>query len=77
MSKNNTIKKSDKKYIRTQKAKIRAQFSDAKKQTEMINELYARFIKKEVVGEIKKEAPKKATVKKADSKAKVKKVTKK
>jgi seryl-tRNA synthetase len=37
MSKNNTIKKSDKKYIRTQKSLIRAQFSDAKKQKEMID----------------------------------------
>lgn len=46
MSKNNTIKKSDKKYIRTQKAKIRAQFSDVKKQKEMIDALYERFIKK-------------------------------
>ena len=68
MSKNNTIKKSDKKYIRTQKAKIRAQFSDAKKQKEMIDELYSRFIKKEVAGEMKKEAPQKPVVKKVISK---------
>lgn len=68
MSKNNTIKKSDKKYIRTQKAKIRAQFSDAKKQKEMIDELYAKFIKKEIAGETKKEAPKKTVAKKVVSK---------
>ena len=45
MSKNNTIKRSDKKFIRLQKAKIRAQFFDFKKQQEMINELYSRFNK--------------------------------
>ncbi len=43
MSKNNTIKKSDKKFIRREKARIRAQFLDAKKQEEMINELYKKF----------------------------------
>jgi len=74
MSKNNNIKHSDKKYIRTQKAKIRAEFSDAKKQKEMIDALYARFIKKTVVGEVKKDltaqagAPKKAEAKKVVAK---------
>lgn len=65
MSKNNTIKKSDKKYIRTQKSLIRAQFSDAKKQKEMIDALYARLLKKEVAAA---PAAKKAEVKKVVSK---------
>ena len=65
MSKNNTIKKSDKKYIRTQKSLIRAQFSDAKKQKEMIDALYARLLKKEVANT---PAPQKAEVKKVVSK---------
>jgi hypothetical protein len=71
MSKNNTIKKSDKKYIRTQKSLIRAQFSDAKKQKEMIDALYARLLKKEVAAtpaaqkaEVKKVVSKKSKVKK-------------
>ena len=44
MYKNNTIRKSDKKFIRLEKARIRAQFFDVAKQQEMINELYKRFI---------------------------------
>ncbi len=47
MSKNNTIKKSDKKFIRTEKARIRRQFLDSKKQKELIDELYKRFVKSE------------------------------
>lgn len=43
MSKNNTIRKSDKKFIRREKARIRRQFLDIKKQKEMIDELYKRF----------------------------------
>ena len=43
MSKNNTIRKSDKKFIRREKARIRRDFLDFKKQEEMINELYKRF----------------------------------
>lgn len=72
MSKNNTIKKGDKKYIRLQKALIRRQFLDSKKQREMIDALYAKFIKKEGVADtvkLKTESKKK-TVKKS---AKVKK----
>jgi len=49
MSKNNTIKKSDKKFIRREKARIRAQFFDIKKQEEMINNLYKTFLNKPVV----------------------------
>jgi len=44
MSKNNTIRKSDKKFIRTEKARIRRQFSDLKKQKELISQLYVRFL---------------------------------
>ena len=43
MSKNNTIRKSDKKFIRLEKARIRRQFLDVKKQQELIDELYKRF----------------------------------
>ena len=49
MSKNNTIRKSDKKFIRKEKARIRREFSDLKKQQEMIDALYKRFIKSNVV----------------------------
>ena len=60
------LKKSDRKYIRTQKASIRRNFLDAKKQEEMISELYARLLgapkKAEVVKEVK--ATKKEKVKK-------------
>ncbi len=47
MSKNNTIRKSDKKFIRSEKARIRVQFFDVAKQEEMIVELYKRFIPKQ------------------------------
>lgn len=45
MSKNNTLKKSEKKFIRLEKARIRRQFFDIKKQEEMIDQLYKKFIK--------------------------------
>lgn len=44
MSQNNTIRKSYKKFIRLQKARIRRQFFDFKKQEELITELYKKFI---------------------------------
>jgi len=44
MSQNNTIRKSDKKFIRTEKARIRATFLDVKKQQELIDNLYKKFI---------------------------------
>ena len=44
MSKNNTIRKSDKKFIRREKARIRVQFLDVKKQEEMVTELYKKFL---------------------------------
>lgn len=43
MSKNNLIRKSDKKFIRHEKARIRRQFFDGAKQQEMIDALYKRF----------------------------------
>ncbi len=46
MSKNNTIRRSDKKFIRLEKARIRKQFFDVAKQEELINELYKSFIPK-------------------------------
>ena len=44
MSKNNFIRKSDKKFIRREKSRIRAAVLDTKKQEEMIKELYNKFI---------------------------------
>lgn len=55
MSKNNAIRKSDKKFIRTEKSRIRRQFSDSKKQEELINELYKKFVKQQKVAEVVKE----------------------
>ncbi len=46
MSKNNVIRKSDKKFIRTEKARIRREFLDVAKQKELINELYKKHEKK-------------------------------
>lgn len=75
MSKNNLIRKSDKKFIRSEKARIRRQFLDAKKQKELIDKLYERFLPKlkSLSTEIKKEeSPKKVEVKKEKVKASVK-----
>lgn len=58
----NTLKKSDKKFVRLEKARIRSRFLDFKKQEEMITELYKRFEKKPVVTAIK-DAPVKEEVK--------------
>ena len=78
MSKNNTITKSDKTFIRREKARIRAQFLDVKKQTELINALYAKILAKpHMAAGAKAEAPKEETkkmeVKKEAKKAAVKK----
>ena len=43
------LKNSDRKFIRTEKARIRRQFLDFKKQEEMISELYSRLIKNNYV----------------------------
>lgn len=39
------LPKSLRKYIRIEKARIRREFSDPKKQEELINELYQKFLK--------------------------------
>lgn len=77
MSKNNTIRKSDKKFIRLEKARIRDRFSDLTKQEEAIAELYKRFLSKAdkeavatEVKEVKKEAPKKEAAPKAKAEKK-------
>jgi hypothetical protein len=41
------LAKSQRKFIRREKARIRREFLDLKKQRELINELYAKLIKKE------------------------------
>lgn len=56
--------KSVRKYIRSQKALIRREDSDFKKQQERIQELYQRFAKK---SEKKEEKPKKVAVKKKET----------
>lgn len=43
------LKYSDRKFIRTEKARIRRQFLDTKKQEELITELYQRILGKKVV----------------------------
>lgn len=58
MSKNDTIRKSDKKFIRHEKARIRRDFLDSAKQRELINELYKRFVRTEKPAVVKTEAPK-------------------
>lgn len=40
------LSKSVKKYIRREKARIRREFLDTKKQEELIQELYQKFFKK-------------------------------
>ncbi|MDO8530016.1 MAG: hypothetical protein Q7S10_01205 [bacterium] len=49
----NTLKKSDKKFVRLEKGRIRNQFLDVKKQEEMIDALYKRFEKKPAVTVVK------------------------
>lgn len=72
-----TLKHSDRKFIRTEKARIRRRFFDTVKQKEMISELYKRLlpqVKLEIAKEekpAKKEEPKKVEVKK-EKKVKVK-----
>ena len=69
------LKKSDRKFIAREKGRIRAHFSDTKKQAEMITELYKRFVGKslmvpqEAKSEIKPAAkPKKVAAKKTPKK---------
>ncbi len=71
------LRKSDRKYIASQKALIRRQFLDAAKQQEMISELYKKMVGKAAVvpGEAAPKAEKTAvketsTAKKAVAKSK-------
>jgi len=75
MSKNNTIKKSDKKFIRREKARIRGQFLDVKKQEELIGELYKKMLELPTY-EAKQEKPEKQQEKKEAKKQEPKKETK-
>ena len=66
------LPQSTRKFIRLEKARIRAEFFDVKKQEEKITELYNRFLAKPVLTEkpvekndIKKEEPKAKKVTKA------------
>lgn len=72
MSKNNHLKKSDKKFIRLEKARIRAGVLDLKKQEELITKLYERFFTKPKV-----ESEKIVEPKKPDTKIEIKKEDKK
>ena len=76
MSKNNLIRKSDKKFIRHEKARIRRQFFDTKKQKELIDELYKRFSGKPQANVIKEPTSAKSSGE-AKEKIEVKKETKK
>lgn len=78
----NKFPKSIRKYIRSEKARIRREVFDFKKQTELINELYLRLLekKKPKTKEEPKEKPKekpeeksKTTTKKPPKTAKTKK----
>lgn len=77
VSKNNLIKYSDKKFIRLEKSRIRRQFLDVKKQEELINNLYKRFVKQEAlpakVEPVKVEKAEKVEKAKVQKKVKVKK----
>jgi len=75
MSKNNLIRKSDKKFIRTEKARIRRQFFDVNKQEEMINELYKRFVRKDTMV-IEPKPPEKEVKKPVEKEVKLEKVKK-
>ena len=72
MSKNNTIRKSDKKFIAREKGRIRAQFSDIKKQEELIDNLYKKFLPTDKASQVKEVVAPKAEVKKEVQKAEAK-----
>lgn len=55
------LPRSQRKYIRQQKARIRREVFDLKKQQELINQLYEKFLKKPV---LEKPTPKKPILKK-------------
>ncbi len=68
------LKKSDKKHIRTEKARIRRQFLDFAKQEELITELYKKMVPAAILEAVK--APKEVKVPKATKETKVAKETK-
>jgi len=77
------LTKSTRKFIRSEKARIRRQFLDFKKQEELITELYKKILGSSKVEDIKevkqekaevKEEIKKQEVKAENSKLKIKKV---
>ena len=59
------LPKSQRKHIRKEKARIRREVLDLKKQEELINQLYEKFLKKPI---LEKPAPKEQTLKKPISK---------
>lgn len=63
------IAKSARKFIRAEKAKIKKQFFDAKKQEEMINELYKGILKSDD-SQVKELKPEKAAEEKPKKTAK-------
>lgn len=75
------LTKSERRFIRSEKARIRSQFLDVKKQEELITELYKKFLKQPKVAGIKEEAPEKPVakveIKKKEVKVKNKKQEKK
>ncbi len=75
MSKNNLIRRSDKKFIRSEKARIRRQFLDVKKHKELIDKLYERFLPKTKNASVEpklEESPKEVEVKKENVKVSAK-----
>ena len=67
------LKDSDRTFIRTEKARIRRQFLDRKKQEELITQLYQRFLgSKEVKSALEAERVQKAAAKPGKKKEKVK-----
>ncbi len=64
------LKSSDRKYIRTEKSRIRRQFLDVAKQNELISELYKKMVGAKAVVPVVKEA--KVEVKKPAAKKAVK-----
>lgn len=70
----NNLTKSQRKFIRTQKADIRSRFLDVKKQEELISEIYKKFVRQPVgVKENKKDEEVKVEIKKPEIKKESKK----
>ncbi len=64
------LPRSIRKFIRLEKARIRGQFLDSKKQEEMIGALYNRFLQQPEVKEVNEVKEEKKEVKKTEPKAK-------